>query len=86
MNIYLGNLSTDEIELRAGVDFPKELKDFMKSTHQECATGIASGKWHCFDMPFLLLCGDMDTAKTIYSHIEHLSKAFKVPMQIGVQQ
>lgn len=85
MNIYLGNLSVNEIERRAGVDFPQELKDFMEASHQTEATDIAAGKWHCFDMPFILLCGDMDVATKIYDHIKHLSKNFKELMQIGVQ-
>ena len=56
MGIYLGNLTIDEIEKRSGVDFGDDLKKFMNKTHQHEASNIKPGMWHCFDIPFLLLC------------------------------
>ena len=85
MNIMLGDLTLAEMERRSGVEWPKELKSYMADRRQAKATNIEPGKWHCFDLPFMLVCGDMETAKTIYSHLSGLSSSFKEKMQIGVQ-
>jgi len=84
MSIYLGNLNIDEIEKRAGVDFPEELRDYMKPRKQESANDVKQGEWHCFDIPFVLVCGDMDTATEIHSHLKALSSDFKEPLQISL--
>ena len=84
MGIYLGNLSIDEIEARSGVDFPQELKDFMGPRRQQSASDVQPGKWHCFDIPFMLVCGDMETATSIYGHLEKFSADFKEPLSIGI--
>ena len=84
MNIYLGNLSVDEIEKRSGVKFPKELKDYMIPRRQQKAENVKPGKWHCFDIPFVLFCGDMETAKKIYSFLKDFSSEFKEKLVISV--
>ena len=76
MAIYLGNLSIKEIEKRAGFEFPKELVDFMKPRRQQEASNIAVDRWHCFDIPFVLECGDLETAKKIYSYLQPFSGQF----------
>lgn len=83
--IMLGNLSIEDAERRSGVTFPEELRRFMANSHQATATNIQPGKWHCFDIPFMLVCGDMNTAQTIYDHLTPMQADFKVPLQIGVQ-
>lgn len=82
MSIYLGNLSVPDIERRVGVRFPQELRDLMEKTKQETASNVAPGKWHCFDVPFTLICGDMEIAQAIYAHLSSMSKDFKEPLQI----
>lgn len=84
MSIYLGNLDLKEIERRAGVTFPLELWEYMADKRQEKASDIATGKWHCFDIPFVLVCGDMETATEIYKHLSPMSKDFKEPLQIAL--
>lgn len=86
MNIYLGNLSVTDIEKRAGVTFPAALHDFMSGRKQEEASKIAHGKWHCFDLPFVLVCGDIDTAKRIHQHLSALSSRFKEPLRISLSE
>ena len=86
MGIMLGNLTIEEMQRRAGVEFPVELIDFMRDKHQGEAQNVESGKWHCFDMPFMLVCGDMETAKEIHRHLLPLSTNFKEPMKIALSQ
>ena len=84
MQILLGNLSIPEIEKRSGVKFPDALVEYMTPRHQEKAEKIQTGYWHCFDMPFSIVCGDMETAKEIYRHLAPLTKEFKEPLQISL--
>ena len=84
MGIMLGDLSVDEMQQRAGIEFPIELIDYMKARHQSEAENIKSGKWHCFDLPFTLVCGDRETAKEVFRHLSPLSNSFKQKMQIAV--
>lgn len=84
MNIMLGNLSVPEIESRLGIDFPDEIREFMKQTHQPDASNVAKGKWHCFDMPFTLVCGDIDTAVKIYDSVKDRTEGCKEALQISV--
>ena len=85
MGIYLGNLDIEEIEKRTNVTFPTELKKFMSENHQSNAQNIKSGEWHCFDIPFVLLCGDMETAKKIHEYLLPLSSEFATPLHIAIQ-
>ena len=83
MRIYLGNLGIEEIEKRSGVAFSQELKDYMIPRWQQSASNVKSGKWHCFDIPFLLMCGDVSTASEIHKHLKNSGSDFKEPFQIA---
>lgn len=73
----LGNLSVKQIESRLGIEFPQEIRDFMGKTHEPNANKIPKGKWHCFDMPFNLMCGDMETATRIFESVKEKSTECK---------
>lgn len=82
MSFCLGNLSVEEMERRAGVKLPQQLRDYMESRRQNEASNVRPGKWHCFDIPFLLVCGDMETATKIYEHLKGLD--FQDFLQISI--
>ena len=84
MSIYLGNLSVDEIEKRSGVEFPAGLKTYMEPRRQQSASDVKRGKWHCFDIPFVLVCGDLETATEIHGHLKAFSSDFKEQLQISL--
>jgi hypothetical protein len=84
MGFMLGNLTVDQIQSRTGVIFSPELIEYMSDRHQDRADNVAPGKWHCFDVPFTLVCGDMETAQAIYAHLKDQSKNFKQAMQIAI--
>ena len=86
MNIYLGNLTISEIENRSGIKFPENLILFMEKRHQDNANKINKEKWHCFDIPFILVCGDLYTANIIYNFLKPYTKDFKEPLQIAIQE
>jgi hypothetical protein len=81
----LGNLSVSQIENRLGIEFPDEIKEFMKKTHNPSATNIAKGKWHCFDIPFVMVCGDLEVATKIYDSLKDKSDQCKEPLQFSIQ-
>lgn len=82
--MMLGNLSVEQIEKRTGVDFPEEIRVFLKENHQSEAANVKKGKWHCFDIPFTMVCGDIETATKIYESVKDKSSQFKERMQISV--
>jgi len=84
MNIMLGNLSVKQIEERLGIDFPQDIRDFMKETHQSNASNVAVGKWHCFDIPFCIVCGDVETATKIYTSVKDRSDECKTSLQFSL--
>ena len=84
MSIMLGNLSVSQIEKRLGIEFPEEIREFMKKTHQPEANNIGKGKWHCFDIPFNLVCGDMETATKIFNSVKEKSSECKEPLQFSL--
>ena len=84
MNIMLGNLSVSQIEKRLGIEFPEDIREFMKQTHQAEASNIGKGKWHCFDIPFVLVCGDMQTATKIFEGLKPQSNKCKEALQISL--
>jgi len=84
MSVMLGNLSVEQIEKRLGIEFPEDIKNFMKGTQQANAKNIAKGKWHCFDMPFNIVCGDMETATKIYEGLKPQSDKCKEALQFSL--
>lgn len=82
----LGNLSIYQIEDRLGIMFPEEIREFMIKNHQPTANNIAVGKWHCFDIPFNLVCGDFETAEKIFNSVKDRHNECKTTLQISIQQ
>ena len=65
MMIMLGNLTLKQIEERTGISVSDEDRAELNGMRQEKAEKIAPGKWHCFDLPFMLVCGDKPTAEKV---------------------
>ena len=84
--ILLGNLSVEDIEKRAGVKFSDELVEYMTPRRQQNADNVKEGFWHCFDLPFNLVCGDIETATEIHNHLKSFSEDFKEPLQISINK
>ena len=82
----LGNLSVSQIEERLGIEFPEETRELMKKTHESNASYIPKGKWHCFDIPFNLVCGDMEIATKIFNSVKDKSRECKCQLQFSVQK
>lgn len=86
MSVYLGNMSVEEIEYRIGVKFSDELRTELKETHQANATKVMPGKWHCYDMPFLIVCGDEGLATKIQAELSLPGVKLKTTFRISLQK
>lgn len=67
MMIYLGNLSVNQIEKRTGITLSDADRAYMSARRQEEVndTELEKGKWHCFDIPFMIMTHDKQTADII---------------------
>lgn len=86
MSIYLGNLSTKEIADRLSIQMTDE--DIKKMEEFRCQKGnVGEGKWHCFDRPFICVCGDIDTAVKVRDIMRNYSSdikgVFRIEFTIG---
>ena len=82
LNIYLGNLSIEQIEKEYGVVFTDEDKQWLQEHHQDEASNIQSDKWHFFDIPRVMMTGSHECAKEIYDRFEKYS--FEGQFWIGI--
>ena len=66
MAIYLGNLTVEQIEKRLGIKLNDQDKKRLEDTRQQRVndTPIETGKWHCYDLPFMFMTHDKKTAET----------------------
>ncbi len=85
--MMLGNLSVAQMEKRMGITFPIELKEILYKYHQEnVSMPIADGFWHCFDMPFIMVCGNNDLASLMVEKLGPLSNKIISPLRISVTE
>ena len=81
----LGNLNVSQIEKRLGIEFPLEIQNLMNETQQANASDIAKGKWHCFDIPFNIVCGDIEIATKIFESVKARSSECKQTLKFSIQ-
>lgn len=82
----LGNLSVDQMERRMGIVFPDDLKEVLSKYHQAEATNIKPGFWHCFDMPFTMVCGNTDLAELVREKLTPLVDNIVTPLSVAIVQ
>jgi len=84
--MLLGNLTTNQIEKRLCFTLTTDERAMLESMRQNKAEHIMPGKWHCFDIPFTMLCGDMDTAKKVHELLRPYSGEMKGQLQISIEK
>ena len=83
MNIYIGNLSVEQIEKEYQVQFSEEDKTWLKEHRQEnVSIAISADKWHCFDIPRIIVVGSVDFRQEILDRLKNY--ALKGQIGIGV--
>ena len=86
MYVFFGNLNVPEIENRLGIELAPEERDFLNSTRQQNAENIKPGKWHCFDLPFVLACGCREMADKLNAMLIKYEKQMKCQIHINVEE
>lgn len=86
MNIYLGNLSIKDIEKRLGIEIKEVHRKWFIQHQQTDASNVQVGKWHCFDIPFTIVCGDMKTAIYVNDALKEFSNEMKTQIVISVNK
>ena len=86
MSILLGNMSVEEIEKRLNIELTDEERLFLSNTRQQEAANIAEDKWHCFDMPFVIVCGSYDFAVKVHEILKSYSSKMKGTIQIAINE
>ena len=81
--MMFGDLKTTDIEKRLNITLSDTDRDKLEGMRQSKANGIIPGKWHCFDMPFQILCGDKDTAAMIDDILAPYRSQMKGIIRIG---
>lgn len=83
--MMLGNLSVNQMEDRMGIEFPAELKEVLIKYHQHnVSIPINEGFWHCFDLPFTMVCGGKDLAQLVCDHLLPMVDLISTPLQVSV--
>ena len=57
MSIYLGNLSAKEMCERLGIECTEQIADMELARERKADVKSGTDKWHCFDIPFEVVCG-----------------------------
>lgn len=82
--MMLGNLSLKQIEDRCGIEIPEPLKSKLLTCQQERVNvPIEKGNWHCFGIPFTLVCGDKDLFEEIKNTLLPMADKFKEPLGLS---
>jgi len=58
----------------------------MRGSRQMEANNVQKGKWHCFDLPFEIVCGGMGVAEKIYYALKDKSEDVKEPLKFSVSK
>lgn len=82
MGVMLGNLNLHEIQNRLGVNFSEQDIKILNEIRCEKAK-VEQGKWHCFDIPFIIVCGGMETRNKVIDILTPYASDFKTQIQIA---
>lgn len=85
MAIYLGNLTVRDIEQRLGITLPVGDAQTLSNCRQDNAKVSDASKWHCFDIPFTIVCGSMETAVKVRDILAPHADKMKCPLQISIE-
>jgi hypothetical protein len=80
----LGNLTVDNMLERLNIKLSTEDREWLGKTRQNKAENVEIGKWHCFDIPFTILCGDTSTAKHIFDILSPYGDAMEEQIRIAI--
>ena len=81
--VMLGNMSASEMEERLGIRLSDEDRAWFDSRRQMKADDVQPGKWHCFDIPFRIVCGDKATGNEVLGILKRYEDGMTGTISIG---
>ena len=70
------------------IKFPEPFRKEFNYGKQENAdtSKLKKDEWHCFDLPFTMVCGSMDLAQKVYDKLKPQQSDIKTPLRISIQE
>lgn len=66
MGIYLGNLTTKQMEKRLGIELTDQERSELDACREETCDKVAGNDvWHCYDLPFEMVVGSRAMADKV---------------------
>ena len=82
IDILMGNMTIEQFEAEHNFHLTDQERAFFQSTRQDLATVIEKGRWHGFDMPREIVCGDKDMADKVYAILGKYSDQMSPPFRV----
>ncbi len=84
MSIYLGNLSTKDIESRLGIRITDEEREACEAMREQNTSKVHNKDvWHAYDIPFVIACGSYEVALKLRDIFGPYSGQMKGQLQIS---
>lgn len=84
-NLMLGNLTVEEMEHRLGITLTDAQRTRMSDIRCNDAQNIPEGQWHCFDIPFVVICGSLEVAYMWRDILEPKEKELQTRIEFAIQ-
>jgi len=81
----LGNLTVKDIEERLDITLSEEDRAALGAIRCNSANDIPADGWHCFDIPFMILCGSMKTHSEVCRILSPYSSMMTGNIKVAVQ-
>lgn len=82
--IMLGNLTIEQFENRCGIKLTDSERSTLSSLIESTCDKIdGNNKIHIYDIPFMIVCGNLEARMTVLDIIKPYAKDLKTSLQIG---
>lgn len=82
MTAKFGNLTVNEMEQLQEISLTEDVRVKLEKMRQNDAQNIEKGKFHIFRFPFVIDCGDEDTARDVINMLTPYSDQMAMHMQV----
>ena len=82
MTAKFGNVTVNEMEQLQGIKLTEDVKVKLESMRQNNAQDVKKGRFHIFRYPFVIDCGDEDTAREVIEMLTPYGDEMVMPMQV----
>lgn len=84
MSLFLGNLSARQMCDRLGIEYTQQIADMELARQHNANVKRGTDKWHCFDIPFFVMCGSYEVAEVWRDLLTPAEHQMKEPISFGI--